>query len=442
MKQTDSTYFGTENIWKLLFRLGPPVMLSQLILALYNIVDSYFIGKYSGDGLTALSVIFPLQLIITALSVGTGVGVNTVMARQYAQGRTDEASKTAGCGTILALITWAVFALLSLAVMRPFVEISATSDAAVEYAVTYGLIVCVGSLATFLEGIWTKVHQASGNMRLPMIAQIAGAAVNIVLDPILIFGMGPVPGMGVAGAAYATVLGQIASAVITGIGGFRMPPAFRELGKYAKSIYRLGYPSIVMQSLYTVYIMVLNIILSGFSDSAVTVLGLYYKMQTFFFLPLTGMHTAIVPILSYNYAAAKFKRCRAILFDSILISAVSMLIGIICFEFFPDSLIRIFSDSAEVLEIGLVAFRLIGLSFVPIVFSLTLPIYFQAIGKPVQSVMLSLTRQIFCLIPIFWLMSLIGLNFTWLAFPLSEIITGTIGMVLYFRHAKTLPKDQ
>lgn len=205
---TQTSMFGTEKIYKILLRLAPPVMFAQLIQALYNIVDSYFVGKYSPDGLTALSVIFPVQLIITALAVGTGVGVNTQMARLYAQKKEKEADKTAGTGMVLSLLTWAVFAAVSAVLMHAYVTTSAKSETAIRYGVIYGRIVCVGSIGIFLESIWTKVLQAGGNMKLPMIAQVAGALTNIILDPIFIFGMFHFPKLGIAGAAIATVCGH------------------------------------------------------------------------------------------------------------------------------------------------------------------------------------------------------------------------------------------
>ncbi len=357
MSQTavDDRYFQTERVWKILLRIAPPVMLAQLIQALYNIVDSYFVGQYSNSGLTALSVIFPVQLIITAIAVGTGVGVNTYMARMYAFGKKRAADCTAGTGMVLAVISWAVFAAAALLLMEPYVRTSATSSGAVADAVLYGNIVCVGSLGIFLESIWTKVHQAGGNMRLPMLAQIAGALTNIVLDPILIFGLGPVPRMGIAGAAIATVVGQCVAAVITGISGFRRPPKPVVMRKYVRQIYRLGYPSIFMQMLYTVYIMALNMILAGFSDDAVTVLGLYYKLQSFFFIPLNGLQTCIVPILSYNFACLAYDRCKRILYDSCGISLVFMLVGVVSFECIPGRLIGLFSQDPAVLATGAIA---------------------------------------------------------------------------------------
>lgn len=194
-------------------------MLSQLVMSMYNIVDSLFVGKYSGAGLTALSVIYPLQLIITALAVGTGVGVNTYMSRMYAKGDVKKANATAGTGTMLAVIMWAVFAAISAGIMRPYINAMANATEAIEYAYQYGMVVCVGSLGTFLEGVWSKVHQSHGNMRVPMIAQLAGAGTNILLDWIFIFGMGALKPMGVLGAAIATIIGQFISAIIVGIKG-------------------------------------------------------------------------------------------------------------------------------------------------------------------------------------------------------------------------------
>lgn len=278
-------------------------------------------------------------------------------------------------------------------------------------------------------------------MRLPMIAQIAGAVTNILFDPLLIFGIGFFPEMGVAGAAYATVLGQIVAAVITGSKGFCKIPEIKKLSHYIKRIYRYGYPSIFMQLLYTVYIVALNVILAGFSDSAVTVLGLYYKAQSLFFIPLFGLQTCIVPVLSYNYANKSYRRCRDLMNFSCLISAVFMIVGIVFFVFFPEALMSVFSKSEEVMQIGSVAFPIIGSSFLPAVISLTMPVFFQAIGYGRTSLMLSLTRQVFCLIPIFRIFAEFGLNYTWFAYPISEVISGTIGLIIYFSVLKKWKKE-
>ena len=436
MKQAGNELFETENIWKILWKIAPPVMLAQLIQSLYNIVDSYFVGRYSGSGLTALSVIFPIQLVIVALAVGTGVGVNILIARQLAEQKYEDANSVAGVGEVLALLTWAVFSVASVFLLPLYIHVSAQSQQVVADAQTYGFIVCIGSLGIFMESIWTKVHQASGNMKLPMAAQIAGAVTNIVLDPLLIFGVGFFPALGIAGAAIATVAGQFVAAILTGIAAFRRPPRPADCLRHAKKIYRLACPSIFMQLLVTLYIVVLNIILAGFSDSAVTVLGLYYKVQTFFFIPLLGFQTCIIPVLSYTFARGSYDRCKSIFKDAVLVALAFMLLGVFCFECLPGQMISLFSRDEQVLSIGIPAFRIIGASFLPAVPALITPIFFQAIGATLPSVLLSLTRQLFCLIPIFWFFSKIGLAYTWLAFPIAETVTMGVGLILYARQSR------
>ena len=355
------------------------------------------------------------------------------MARKYAQHANQKASDAAGTGMVLAVLTWLAVSAVVVPLMRIYVKTSASEPGAIEQAVTYGRIVCLGSLGTFLEGCWSKVHQARGNMRLPMIAQIAGALVNVVLDPLLIFGIGPFPALGIAGAAYATVLGQCVSAVIVGVRGACKPPKVSDMRFYAKRIYHYGYLSIAMQMLYVVYIVILNVILAGFSDAAVTVLGLYYKAQSFFFIPLFGLQTCIVPLLSYNFTRRSYERCRETMRDALLVSLAFMAVGVLCFTLLPEQLLRLFSKSEEVIAIGRAAFPIIGSSFLAAVFSLMTPVFFQAIGNGLASLMLSLTRQIFVLVPVFWACSKISLDSAWIAFPVAELIAGALGMMLYVR---------
>lgn len=431
-KQQSNFFFGTEKVWKLLMRLAPPVMLAQLIQALYNIVDSYFIGQYSKDGLAALSVIFPVQLLISALAIGTGVGVNTLMSKYYGQSQESEAKETAGVGFFLSIVTWAVFALLSCSIMKLYTGVSLGTPQAQNYAYTYGTIVCGFSFGIFLESNWTKILQSKGDMKTPMIAQVIGAVTNIVFDWLLIFGIGIFPELGVAGAAVATVTGQIFAATIVGVKGIHKIPGFSKLRKYIMPIYRAGIPNILMNALCTIYIVALNLILVSFSDDAVTVLGLYYKLQMFCLIPVMGLTTCIVPILSYNYAAGKCGRCKSILWEAVAISAVCMAVGTLAFEVIPLPLLRIFAaDQPVILEIGVTALRIIGISFVPISVSLVMPTYFQAIGMGKQSIALTVLRQIGLLIPLAWIFSHIGLNYVWLAFPITEVITALVGYILY-----------
>ena len=240
--------FGKDGIWKILFKLAPPVMAAQLIQALYNMVDSIFVGRYSEAGLTALSIIYPIQLLMIAVAVGTGVGINTLMAHYLGMGKVKEKDETAGTATLLALVMWAVFATVSFFLMPKYAGMSTKSPEIIKEVVTYGRIVSVLSIGLFLESAWTKVLQSEGNMKLPMIAQIAGAVINIILDYLLIFGIGFFPALGIAGAAVATVTGQIAAAVIVMTKGFRKSPPLSVYKKYVKKIYYLGFPNILMQS--------------------------------------------------------------------------------------------------------------------------------------------------------------------------------------------------
>lgn len=282
-------FYGKEKISKILLKLAPPVMLAQLIQALYNIIDSLFIGRFSDSGLTALSIIYPIQLLMIALAVGTGVGINTVIAARLGEGRKKEAEEYAGVSTPLAIILWFLFALACWLIMPAYARMSTESEAVIQDVISYGRIVCVFSFGLFLESIWTKVLQAKGDMKTPMVAQIAGAVTNIILDPLLIFGMFGLPRMGISGAAIATVSGQIVAALIVMKKGFYSSPKKEVYPGYIAKIFRLGMPNILMQSSYTFYILGLNLILAGFCDQAVTALGLYYKWQTFFFIPLGAM---------------------------------------------------------------------------------------------------------------------------------------------------------
>lgn len=373
MKQ-DSQMFGTEKISKILWNMAPPVMLAQLIQALYNIVDSFFVGRYSESGLTALSIIYPIQLLMIAFAVGTGVGINTCMAHYLGLSEDEKADEIGGIGTPLTLFMWTVFAVFCYFFMPAYAKMSTDSAEVIKEVVMYGRIVCVFSFGLFLESIWTKILQANGDMKTPMIAQIAGAVTNIILDPLLIFGMFGLPKMGIAGAAAATVVGQIVAALIVMRRGFRKSPALSVYLPDIRKIYKMGIPNILMQSAYTFYIFGLNMVLATFSDQAVTVLGLYYKWQAFFFIPLGAMQTCIVPILSYNYATMKIDRCKKTLSLALIYGVSLMMIGVLCFELMPGQMLHVFSHDAEVIRIGKVAFRIIAVSFIPLVTSLTFPV--------------------------------------------------------------------
>lgn len=406
-------------------------MLAQLIQALYNIVDSLFIGRYSDSGLTALSIIYPLQLLMIALAVGTGVGINTVMAAKMGEGKRGEADEYAGIGTPLAVFLWFLFAAVCWFFMPAYAKMSTGSEAVIRDVTVYGRIVCVCSVGLFLESIWTKVLQANGDMKTPMLAQIAGAAVNIALDPLLIFGLAGFPELGIAGAAAATVAGQIAAALIVMKKGFRRSPPRETYPGHIARIFRLGLPNILMQSAYTFYILGLNLILAGFSDQAVTTLGLYYKWQTFFFIPLGAMQTCIVPVISFNYAARSIDRCRRTLKDSVLFGLALMAVGTLCFVSVPTHMLRVFTSDEAVVEIGRIGFRFIGVSFLPMVTSLIFPVFFQAVGSSLKSSLLTVIRTVVLFVPLGWLFSRFGLRWFWLTFPVTETLTSCVGAVFY-----------
>ncbi|HBN10569.1 MAG TPA: MATE family efflux transporter [Ruminococcus sp.] len=420
--------FGEGSIPKLLMKLAPPVMAAQLIQALYNIVDSYFIGKYSESGLTALSIIYPLQLLMIALAVGTGVGLNTLIALLRGTKEYDESRKATGTAAPVALVMWALFAAVCFFLMPLYAAVSTDSEIVRQEVITYGRIVSVFSIGLFLESMWTKVLQAGGNMKLPMIAQIAGAAVNIILDPILIFSFE----MGIAGAAIATVAGQIAAALIVMPKAFCKSPAFSEYPHLVKRIYYLGFPNILMQSAYTFYILMFNLILKSFSDQAVTALGLYYKWQSFFFIPLGAMQTCIVPLISFNHGAGKYDRCRKTMSTAILMGMALMALGVLCFELVPSQMIQVFSHDSDVIAIGTHGFRLIGLSFIPMVTSLIFPVFFQAVGNSGKSSFLTVLRTVILFVPLGFLFARFGgLEYFWAVFPVTEIITSSAGYIMY-----------
>jgi len=427
----DSSSFATEDVGRLLLRLAPPVMIAQLIQAVYNIVDSLFIGHYSETGLTALSIIYPLQLLMIALAVGTGVGINTSIASNLGQGNPKRAEEFAGIGTFLGISLWAAFTLICWLLMPAYVGLFTDSEAVIEDAVMYGNIVCVFSFGLFLESIWTKILQAYGDMRSPMIAQILGAVTNIVLDPILIFGMFGFPQMGIMGAAIATVVGQMVAAAFVAGKGFHRPPGREVYPGHIRTVFRLGGPNILMQSAYTFYIFGLNIILAGFCDQAVTALGLYYKWQTFFFIPLGAMQTCIVPVISYNYASHNIRRCSDTLVTSLKIGICLMALGTLCFLTVPVQMLSVFTSDPTVIEIGKFGFPFVGISFIPMVTSLIFPVFFQAVGYSIRSSILTIVRTVVLFVPLGYVLSLLGLEWFWLTFPVTEIITSCLGYRWY-----------
>ena len=435
MEQSD--ILGIEPIPKLIFRLVPPMMLVFFVQAMYNIMDSMFIARYDESGLTALSIIFPLQLILLAIATGTGSGINVIAARLLGEGNKSAAEKTAFHGFILGIINWIATTLICLIILVPYFKISTSDALVIDAGVSYGKIIIILSFGLYIESNCTKILQATGNMKIPMLAQSSGAVCNIIFDYLLIFGKAGFPEMGISGAATATVAGQILAMIISFIGVLKnkclkLRPYKIKIKLFIK-IYKAAMPNIIMQSLYTVYIFGLNLILGTFSSAAVTVLGIYYKLQSFFFIPLFGMEQAILPIISYNHGMHNFRRIRAALKYSCLISVICMGAAAVAFILIPTNLINIFSQNQEILSIGKTAFPIIGLSFIPAAVTLLLPVFFQGLSKNFESIFTTVLRQIILFVPLAWLFSKFGLDFVWLTFPCTETITLLGGVILLFK---------
>lgn len=420
-------------ILKLLLKLSPPVMLALLIQSIYNIVDSYFVAKFSGDGLTALSIIYPIQLLMLALATGTGAGVNILISRMDGVGDTKSQNNVVKSGMFLGVVNFVVIALFGLLSIKGYYNISSNIEGVRREGIIYGKIILLFSFGMFLEANCTKILQAKGNMIIPTIAQIVGAIINVILDPILIFGKLGLPQLGIAGAGIATVIGQWITMAIVLINVLKYYKFKGHIDlKICVRIYKFGIPSIILQSLYTFYIVGLNLVLKLFTEDAVAVLGIYYKLQTFFFIPLTGLQQVIVPVVSYNYGAEKYKRVKQTLWYSVAIACSVMLVGIIMFMVFPRELISIFSQQENVLYIGSSALRIISISFIPAGFVLMFIVYCQGVNRGGYSILLTVLRQVILFVPLAWLFHYKGLFYVWFTFPATEIITLLMSFYLYF----------
>lgn len=429
---------GTKPVLPLLISMAVPAMFSMLILALYNVVDSVFVSKLGTAGLTAVSVAFPIQMLMTAVGVGTGVGVNSLIARRLGEKRNEEASSVALHGLLLALIGWGVFALFGIFGTNIFVDIYTNSAEVATYAKQYISIVVIFSLGSMIQMMIEKVLQSTGAMVYAMIIQLIGAVTNIILDPIMIFGLLGFPKMGVAGAAIATVTGQILGGVVGLIILFTKVKVlhisfkgFKWNGRILKDIYEVGLPAIFMQAIGSVMVMGLNLILAKFSDTAVAVLGVYYKLQSFVFMPVFGLNQGLMPIMGYNFGARNKQRIYEALRYGIMFAFIIMCVGCIIFNMIPETLLGIFNPDEEMLIIGIPALRYISLSFPLASISIIISTVFQAIGKGKFSLLISLLRQLILILPIAYIMSLSSLNGVWLAFPIAEVIAFFISIGIY-----------
>ena len=420
---------GVMPIGRLLAGMAIPMMLSMLVQAIYNVVDSIYVAEISENALTALSLAFPLQNLCIAVGGGTAVGMNAVLSRSLGEKRQDMADQSANTGIFLFLCSYVVFALVGIFLVRPFFEAQTQVEEIVEYGVSYAGI-CLGfSVGIFMQFCFERLLQSTGRTTLAMLTQMVGAVINIVLDPILIFGRFGLPAMGVTGAAVATVIGQMVAAVLAMILNAKCNPDIHIRPKQIRwhkavgvEIYQVGLPSIVMQSIGSVMVFGLNSILIAFSTTATAVFGAYFKMQSFIFMPVFGLNNGMVPIIAYNYGAGNADRVKKTIRLTILTAVSIMLVGTLVFELFPAVLLGFFEASDTMLAMGVPALRTIALHFLLAGFCIISISVCQAIGNPMYSLIVSVCRQLVVLLPAAWLLSKTGrLELVWFAFPIAEL---------------------
>jgi len=432
---------GVMPVNKLLMNMSLPMMISMLVQALYNVVDSIFVSRIDENALTAVSMAFPIQSLMIALGAGTGVGVNALLSRSLGEKDYDRVNKAAGNGIFLAGINYLVFLLVGILVTTPF-YLSQTKDAQIlSYGQQYLTIICCCSFGMYGQFIFERLLQSTGRTFYTMITQSIGAIINIILDPIFIFGYFGVPKMGVAGAAIATVIGQIVAGTIALVINIKKNDeiqlklkGFRPDGKIIAQIYEVGIPSIIMQAIGSVMTYGTNRILIVFSSTAVAVFGVYFKLQSFIFMPVFGLNNGMVPIIAYNYGAGKKDRLIKTLKLSIIYAVGLMLLGVIIFQLFPAPLFALFDASETMLAIGIPALRIISLSFIFAGFCIVCGSLFQALGNGVYSMVVSIARQLLVLLPVAYLLSLSGkVEAVWWAFPIAEIVSLSLTVFFMFR---------
>ena len=431
---------GTMPENKLLLSMAVPMMISMLVQALYNIVDSIFVSRICEDALTAVSMAFPLQNIIISIAVGFGVGINALLSRALGQKNAERVNQVAVNGLLLALLSYLLVLVAGLVGIRAYMRAQTDIESIVEYGITYLNICVLCSFGVFIEITFERFLQATGRTIYSMITQLVGAITNIILDPILIFGLLGFPKMGIAGAAWATVIGQCLGAVVAVILNHCKNPEIhlrlrhiRPSGKLMGEITAISIPSIIMSCISSLTCFVMNLILITFSSTAVAVFGVYFKLQSFVFMPVFGLNNGMVPIIGFNYGARKPDRLMKTMRLAVTYAVSIMIIGMILFWAFTPQLLAIFNASAQMLSIGIPALRIISLSFLLAGFDIIIISVMQALGHGVISLIISILRQLAVLLPAAFIFSKIwGLNTVWIAFPLAECVALTV-TILFWR---------
>ncbi len=432
---------GTMPVNRLLFSMSLPMIASMLVQALYNIVDSIFVAQISENALTAVSLAFPVQSLMIAVSAGTCVGINALLSRSLGEKRQEAANQAAANGIFLAFLSFLVFAVIGVFAARPFFLSQTDNMEVVEFGTQYLQICLICSFGIFLEMAFERLMQSTGRTFYSMITQGVGAIFNIIFDPILIFGFFGFPKLGIRGAAIATVAGQILAMVLaawmnqTRNTDIRISlRGFRPNGRIIRQIYSVGVPSIIMQSITSVMTFGMNHILILFSETAVSVLGVYFKLQSFIFMPIFGLNNGMIPIVAYNYGAANKKRIMDTVRLSIFVAVSIMLVGLAIFQLFPDRLLDLFNASDHMKEIGVPALRIISLSFLFAGYCIIVGSVFQALGNGVYSLIVSVARQLLCILPLAYLFArLWGLHAVWYSFALAELMSLTLSTILFRR---------
>ncbi|MEG2053544.1 MAG: MATE family efflux transporter [Oscillospiraceae bacterium] len=440
MENIKENKMGIMPIPKLLMSVSAPLMFSMIIQAMYNIVDSIFVAKISEDALTAVSLVFPVQSLIIAVGVGTGVGINSLLSRRLGEKRFKEANSVAVNGLLVSFLSGIVFAVFGLIFARPFISSFTQSEAIIKMGVEYLSVITIFSFASLLQFACERIIQSTGNTMYNLAIQGVGAVINIILDPIFIF----VLDMGVLGAAIATVIGQFVAMCI----GFYINhiknkevdisfKGFKPNGKTIGEIYKVGFPAIIMQSIMSVMTVGMNKILLPYSASAASVVGVYFKLNSFVFMPLFGLTNGMVPIVAYNYGAQHKKRVMGTFKLSMIFSLVIMALGTLLFQLAPALLMGMFTPSAEMLRIGIPALRIISTCFVLSGICIVFSTFFQALGNGVYSLIISVTRQLLVILPAAYILGKIGgINAAWWAFALSEVVALVLCFIMYGRLKK------
>ncbi len=434
---------GVMPVGKLLANMALPMILSMLVQALYNVVDSIYVSQVSESAVTALSLAFPVQNLQIGFAVGIGVGVNSLLSKSLGEKNQEQANRAAGNGMILMFMAVAVFMLFGIFGVRPYYEMQSENAATVTGGIAYSRICCVLCLGSFMEVLGERLLQSTGRTVHTMVTQATGAIINIVLDPVFIFGVEflHIPAMGIAGAAVATVIGQWIAGMLALYFNEKHNPEVQFGRRYAKldpwvvrTILTVGIPSIVMNGIGSIMNFGMNQILQGFTETATSVFGIYFKLQSFFFMPLFGLNNATISIIAYNYGARKPKRITKALKIAVAAALCLMPVGLLAFQLVPEVLLGLFNPSDTFLEMGDACLRTISWSFPMAAVCIALGASFQALGNGIYYTITSLCRQLFVLLPAAYLLSLTGIvNYVWLSYPVAEVVSASLTIFFFIR---------